>query len=90
MKMSYGGNSGGHNGINSILSHMKTKGYYRLKIGISPEVKKDKSEVHDFVLGKFTPDEKVFLKGLMPKINEAVKLFMDGEVSRAVEVANRR
>ncbi len=90
MKMSYGGNSGGHNGINSILSHMKTKGYYRLKIGISPEVKKSKDEVHDFVLGKFTSDEKVLLKGLMPKINEAVKLFMDGDVSRAVEVANRR
>ncbi len=90
MKMSYGGNSGGHNGINSILSHMKTKGYYRLKIGISPEIKKDKSEVHDFVLGKFSPDEKALLKELMPKIKEAVRLFMEGDTARAVEMANRK
>lgn len=90
VKMSYGGNSGGHNGINSIFSHLKTKNYYRLKIGISPEVKRPKDEVHDFVLGKFTPDEKALLKGLMSKIKESVKLFMDGDVSRAVEVANRR
>ncbi len=90
MKMSYGGRSGGHNGINSILSHMKTKNYYRLKIGISPEVKKSKDEVHDFVLGKFTPDEKVLIKGLLPKINESIKLFVEGDVARAVEAANKK
>jgi peptidyl-tRNA hydrolase len=69
---------------------MKTKGYYRLKIGISPEVKKDKSEVHEYVLGKFTPDEKMLLKGLMPKIKEAIQLFIEGDLGRAVEVANRK
>lgn len=90
MKMIYGGNSGGHNGINSIFSHLKTKNYYRLKIGISPEVKRSKDEVHDFVLGKFTPDEKALLKGLMSKIKESVKLFMEGDVSRAVETANKK
>ena len=90
MKMGYGGNSGGHNGINSIMSHLKTKGYYRLKIGISPEIKKSKDEVHDFVLGKFTPDEKALIKGLMPKIKEAVKLFVEGDTARAVETANKK
>lgn len=90
MKMSYGGNSGGHNGIKSIEAHLKTKNYYRLKIGISPEIKKSKDEVHDYVLGKFSPDEKALLKGLMPKIKEAVGLFMEGDTSRAVEVVNRK
>jgi peptidyl-tRNA hydrolase len=69
---------------------MKTKRYFRLKIGISPEVKKSKDEVHDFVLGKFTADEKVLLKGLMSRIKEVVGLFMEGDVARAVEVANRK
>lgn len=90
MKMTYGGNSGGHNGINSIFSHLKTKGYYRLKIGISPEVKKSKDEVHDFVLGKFSPDEKALLKGLMPKIKESIKYFVEGDLARAVETANKK
>lgn len=90
MKMVYGGNSGGHNGINSILSHMKTKNYYRLKIGISPEIKKSKDEVFDYVLGKFSKDESAFIKSLMPKIIESVKLFIDGDVDKAVEIANRK
>ncbi len=90
MKMSYGGNSGGHNGINSIWSHLKTKNYYRLKIGISPEMKKDKSEVHDYVLGKFSKEEAALVKGLLPKIKESIKLFIEGDLGRAVEIANKK
>jgi len=90
MKMIYDSNSGGHNGVNSIYSHLKTKKYYRLKIGVSPEVKKDKAEVHDYVLEKFSKEEKETIKGLMPKILESVRLFMEGDLGRAVEVANRK
>jgi PTH1 family peptidyl-tRNA hydrolase len=89
MKMVYGGNSGGHNGINSILSHMKTKNYYKLKIGISPEIKKSKDEVHGYVLGKFSKDENEIIKSLMPKIVEAVILFIGGNEEKAVETVNR-
>jgi len=90
MKISYGGNSGGHKGINSIWSHLKTKKYFRLKIGISPEVKRGKDEVHDYVLGKFSKEESEVMKGLQPKIVESVRLFMEGDLGKAVEVANRK
>lgn len=91
MKMIYGGNSsGGHNGINSIYSIMGIKGYYRLKIGICPEVKPAKEDISNFVIGKFGPEEKGVMKKLYPKILEGVKLFVEGEVDRAVEVVNRR
>ena len=90
MKMSYGGNSGGHNGINSIYSIVGIKDYYRLKIGICPEVKPVKDEISDFVVGKFSPDEKDVMKKLYLKILEGVKLFVDGEVDRAVETINKK
>jgi PTH1 family peptidyl-tRNA hydrolase len=90
MKMIYGGNSGGHNGIKSVHSNMKIKNFYRLKVGISPQIKVDKDKAPDFVLGKFTPDEKEIMKKLYPKILEGIKLFMEGEVDRAVEVVNRK
>ncbi len=90
IKMIYDGNSGGHNGINSIFSHMKIKKYYRLKIGISPEVKKDKDDVRDFVLEKFSKEESDLIKGLMPKIIDSVKLFIEGDATRAVEMANKK
>ncbi len=43
--------SGGHNGIKSIESVLKTKSFARLKIGI---LDKNKKDVIDFVLGKFS------------------------------------
>jgi peptidyl-tRNA hydrolase, PTH1 family len=90
MKVTYGGNSGGHNGINSIYSIMGIKDYYRLKIGISPEIKPSKDEVSDSVLGKFTPDEKEMIKNIYPKILDGIKLFIGGDVDRAVEMINRK
>ena len=90
MKMIYGGNSGGHNGINSIFSHLKTKGYYRLKIGISPEVKTPKEDVHDFVIGKLSKAESEVIEGLKSKIVDGVKLFIEGDIGRAVEMINKK
>ncbi len=90
VKMSYGGNSGGHNGINSIYSIIGIKDYYRLKIGICPEVKPSKDEISDFVVGKFGPDEKEVMKKLYSKILDGVKLFVGGEVDRAVESVNKK
>jgi PTH1 family peptidyl-tRNA hydrolase len=90
IKMVYDGNSGGHNGINSIYSHLKTKKYYRLKIGISPEVKLPAGEVHDFVLGKFSKAEADVINGLRPKIVQVIKEFVKGDVGRAIELANKK
>jgi PTH1 family peptidyl-tRNA hydrolase len=90
MKMTYDGNSGGHNGINSIYAHLKTKKYYRLKIGISPLVKTPKDEVHDFVVGKFSKEESEVIGKLKNKIVEAVSLFIEGDEGRAVETANKK
>ncbi len=90
VKMTFGGNSGGHNGINSIYSIMGIKDYYRLKIGISPEVKVHKDFVSDFVLGKFSPEEKEKINSLYSKILEGVKLFIDREYDRAVETINKK
>lgn len=90
MKMTFGGNSGGHNGINSIYSIMGIKDYFRLKVGICPEIKPSKDEVSDFVIGKFTPNEKEVMKKIYPKVLEGVKLFLKGEVDRAVECVNKK
>lgn len=90
VKMVYGGNSGGHNGINSIYGIMGIKDYYRLKIGISPEIKPSKEEVSNFVLGKFTPDEKDIMKKLYPKILEGVRLFIAEEVNKGIEMVNSK
>src|SRR3989344_5466832 len=38
-KISYGKNSGGHKGVESVMRALKTKNFVRIRIGISPKIK---------------------------------------------------
>lgn len=54
LKIVKNSSSGGHNGIKSIESHLKSKDYMRLKIGIDSKYNKDTAS---FVLDKFSKEE---------------------------------
>ena len=47
------GSSGGHNGLKSIISHLNSDDFKRLRIGIS----NDKDDVINYVLSKFSKKE---------------------------------
>jgi PTH1 family peptidyl-tRNA hydrolase len=76
-KNSFDKNSGGHKGIDSIIKALKTKQFYRLRIGTSVRAlekareqsdKKRDAFVMDFVLGKFTPKDQDTIKKMFPEI----------------------
>mgnify|MGYP001189385583 CR=1 FL=1 len=72
------GSSGGHNGIKSIINHVGSDEFCRLKIGIgSPqqpqEDKRRKAISH--VLGPFNTKEKVILDKILLKVYSAVDDF---------------
>ena len=52
-RLSRNGSSGGHNGLKSIISHLGTDNFKRLRIGIS----NDKDDVINYVLSKFSKKE---------------------------------
>ena len=52
---------GGHNGIKSIVAHLKSKDFKRIRLGIGPQ--KGKSE--EFVLKKFSSEEKKMLNEII-------------------------
>ena len=58
-KLKLSGSSAGHNGIKSIISHLNTETFNRIRIGIS----KPDGDVIDYVLGKFSKED-------LNKINE--------------------
>lgn len=58
------GSAGGHNGIKSIIQHLKTQEFKRIKVGID---RHPKIPVVDYVLGKFTEDE-------LALVNQAVDI----------------
>ncbi len=65
------GSSGGHNGLKSIINHLGTAEFKRLKIGIGPpsEVQKErKSKTVSHVLGKFSKQEFKILDFIIQEI----------------------
>lgn len=70
------GSDGGHNGIKSIIQHIGTKNFDRLKIGIGPQPNLP-SEA--FVLQNFTKDELEKLKETLkqPMIQDYLKDGLD-------------
>lgn len=64
-------NSAGHHGIESIIGNLKTKDFFRLRIGIRNRGSKAKAE--KFVLNNFTKEEMEILeKEIFPKALEIV------------------
>ena len=70
------GGSGGHNGLKSIINHLGTNEFKRLRIGIgSPsEIQKErKSKTISHVLGKFSKEEFVILNFLIQEIVSCIE-----------------
>ena len=71
------GSAGGHNGLKSIINHLGTNEFKRLKIGIgSPsDIQKErKSKTVSHVLGRFSKDEFVKLNLIILEIISCIEL----------------
>jgi PTH1 family peptidyl-tRNA hydrolase len=64
------GSAGGHNGVSSMITHLNTDKFPRMKMGIGPLPKFMK--MPDFVLSKFHDEDKDKIAGV---INTALALF---------------
>ena len=69
-RLRYQGGNGGHNGLKNIELHLHTQGYKRMKIGISNNKLVD---TKDYVLGKFTSEEKEQLDAVFDIVVEVFK-----------------
>ncbi len=66
---------GGHNGIKSIINHLKSKAFLRVKLGINNEYKRD---VKNFVLGTFNKNEQQQLPTLWMETDKIIEDFING------------
>ncbi len=73
-KIKISGNQGaaGHKGVTSIIEELKTKDFWRIRIGIRPEKGKPKN-VEKFVLQKFTKEEERILKEVIKEIIQEIE-----------------
>ncbi|MGM0602660.1 MAG: aminoacyl-tRNA hydrolase [Bacillota bacterium] len=80
------GGTGGHNGIKSIIQRIGTDEFNRLKVGIGrpPE----KIPVPDYVLSKFTSEDKEFLDEVIARSVLAVECVVKEDIDIAMNKYN--
>ena len=74
------GSSGGHNGLKSIINHLNSKEFIRIRIGIGspPLIDKDKKyNTISHVLGNFSKPEKLILNKVFYQMIESLKKLND-------------
>lgn len=54
------GSAGGHNGVQSVIDHLGTASFARLRLGIGPFVR----PLHQFVLQEWSPEEQARIESL--------------------------
>ena len=80
------GSAGGHNGIKSIISHIGTEKFDRIRVGIgAAEGQKD---LADHVLGRFTADEQPVIREAIGRTVEAVPVIIEDGVDKAMNKFN--
>jgi len=70
------GSSGGHNGLKSIINHLNSKEFLRIRIGIGSPPKIDKEKKYNtisHVLGNFSKSEKLILNKIFCQIIESLQ-----------------
>jgi len=89
------GSSGGHNGVESIISYLNTSEFNRLRIGIKTEYFDDLKKLGDsavtsFVLGNFSEKEWDVLTGVAQTSCDAIDMFLKGDIDKAMNLYNKR
>lgn len=80
------GSHGGHNGVRSLIAHLKTEKIPRIKIGIgSPPPQWDTA---DYVLGNFSPAEQKVIQETMEKAAKAVEVTLGQGLAKAMNQFN--
>ena len=90
IKISFGKNSGGHKGVESIIKAVKTINFIRLRIGISSTNAKGMTKKPagdkflDYIVAKFKPAELAEMKKVSKKSAEALSLIVSEGAEKAM------
>ena len=76
------GSSGGHNGVNSIITQTGTTSFPRMKLGMGPLPKYAK--IVDFVLSNFNSEDNKKVEDVLDKIKDIVDTIIDLGFDKAI------
>ena len=81
------GSAGGHNGIKSIIAHLGSEDFPRIKVGVGKKPTPEYDLVN-WVLGRFPKEQEADLKSALENTASAVRLMVDGQIDKAMNLYN--
>ena len=94
IRIRQGSSSGGHKGINSIISHLGSQDFIRIRVGIghprdsSDVIEFGETEVISHVLSDFTPAEEKTIAQIMNKTDQAILCLLTEDITTAMNKYN--
>lgn len=86
VRIRHKGGSGGHNGMNSIISALATDEFARIRIGVGRPV--DSSEQVDYVLGRMAPKEREIVRAAATRAADAAQAAVQDGLENAMNRFN--
>lgn len=87
MRIRRKGSDGGHNGIKSIIYHLNSDDFPRIKMGIGKKPE-NYGDLADWVLSRFTGDEAKIMTETAEKAVEALEIMLTGDIDAAMSKFN--
>lgn len=81
------GTDGGHNGIKSIIYHLNSDQFPRIKVGCGKKPHPD-YDLADWVLSEFKKDEQKALEPALENACKAVEFLVNDEIDKAMNLYN--
>ena len=88
MRFKSSGADGGHNGIKSIIYHMQSDAFNRLKIGIATDIQMRPSE--DYVLKPFSKKNEKLVVEMIESAAEGIDYYLENGINKSMNNFNKK
>lgn len=90
IRLRQNGGSGGHKGIDSIVTSLKSQDFLRLRVGIGrpPVAEPSENDIIHYVLSDFPPEEKLAFNEVITRVSEAILCLLTEGLTAAMNKYN--
>jgi PTH1 family peptidyl-tRNA hydrolase len=87
LRIRKGGSAGGHNGLKSVIQHLGTDQFPRIRVGVGEKPHPD-YDLADWVLGKFQGEDKKAIDAAVMRAADAVACILQDGVDKGMNKFN--